>query len=280
MIVVMGYAYSQAYHSSLVMRDIQSVEAMSAQVSALDRLRRAQAYVEFVQELGLESSELLSELELVKTAYAEEQFEAVNSDKILEIVAQKIDQDERKKIRASAKIEVYRNDLLQAKKSGVKVDDLEKRITELEELVNVRKYDEVSVKIEEERVVLVKLVDEKKKADEEAKKRAVAVTAAAVAAQNNGGITYERKGVETPRGRFTADILRIDMSRSWVRTFTAFENDCAADCAVKPLGSYVGKMVEWRELMVPIFVRPIMRNVQGRRTLLIYWYLIIVRRSI
>ncbi|GIW59858.1 MAG: hypothetical protein KatS3mg087_0924 [Patescibacteria group bacterium] len=239
--VVMGYAYSQAYHSSLMMRDLQSVEAMSQQVSALERLRKAQAYVYFVQELGLETEEMLAELDLVKTAYAQERFEEVNSDRILEIVAQKIDQDERKKIRASAKIEVYRNDLLQAKKSGVKVDDLEKRLIVLEELVNVRKYDDVGVKIEEERVLLVKLVDEKKKAEEEAKKRAAASAAAAVAAQNNGGITYERKGVDTPRGRFTADILRIDMSRSWVRTFTAFENDCAADCAVKPLGSYVGE---------------------------------------
>ena len=163
LLVVMGYAYSQAYHSSLVMRDIQSVEAMSAQVSALDRLRRAQAYVAFVQELGLETEELVLELELVKTAYAQERFAEVNSDKILEIVAQKIDQDERKKIRANAKIELYRNDLAQAKKNGVKVDELEKQLVVLEELVNVRKYDEVDGKIEEERVVLVKLVDEKKR---------------------------------------------------------------------------------------------------------------------
>lgn len=83
------------------------------------------------------------------------------------------------------------------------------------------------------------LLAQKKQADRKAAAVAAVTGVSSIAPQSSGGVTYERKTVNTTIGAFSADILTVDMNRVKVKTFAANENDCANDCPLKPLSAYV-----------------------------------------
>jgi len=127
-------------------------------------------------------------------------------------------------------------------KQGVKVATLAGELASASGYLERRKFDEARSYLTNINSTLDKLLTIKKVADKQVAE-AVRVSAVPVpiAAQSNGGVTYERKVVNTSSGGFTADILTVDMSRVKVKTFTANDNDCSADCPVKPLASYVSE---------------------------------------
>jgi hypothetical protein len=138
-----------------------------------------------------------------------------------------------------AKVEKKRDDY---KKLGVNVATISAQIASGSAMIAGREFEKVPGLISELDVVLDKMLAAKKEADKIAAEKAKAATVVApVPAQSNGGVTYERKVVNTSIGAFTADILTVDMNRVIVKTFTANVGDCAADCPVKPLASFVGE---------------------------------------
>lgn len=244
-VVVTAHAYGRATENVYAYNDEKTLTMIRDAELARLRLIRSEEYVSFLEAQGLESTEAAGLVESSRIAFGEGRYSDVWSEQeILLEITKTMDEDERKRVFAEGLLREINLSVENAKKEKVVVDDVEKSLKGLPQLIVERKYDEMENKVTESRVLLTKAIEVKKEADrkaaEEAKKRATQV-AAAVAAQSNGGVTYERKGVQTSRGTFTTDILRIDMSRAWVRTFVAADGDCSRDCAVKPLASYVAE---------------------------------------
>lgn len=244
-VVYTAHLYGQGLAASYVYADEMQLTDLREAELARERLLLSEEYVSYLLSNGLESTEAAGLLEDSKNAYIEGRYNEVWSEQeILYEISKTLDEDEKRKLLSSERLRVFRESVEQAKKDKVPLGELEKEVGELDTLIVEKRYDDLSARVADLKVTLAKAVEAKKEADkkaaEEAKKRAAQVTAA-IAAQSNGGITYERKGVQTSRGTFTADILRIDLSRAWVRTFVAADGDCSRDCAVKPLASYVAE---------------------------------------
>ena len=243
-VVWTAHSYGRQVEAQYAYADEMIVLDMEDNDLAVERLLRSEEYVSFLISEGLDSTFATELLETSRIAYVEGRYADVWDDnEILKEISLTIHEDEQKRLFAESILKRFKDSLEGAKKEKVVVDDIEKELLEIEKLIGEKRYDDFGGRLKDQEVLLVKAVEAKKEADrkvaEEARKRAAQV--ADVAAQSNGSVTYERKGVVTSRGTFTADILRVDLSRGWVRTFVAAEEDCTRDCAVKPLASYVAE---------------------------------------
>lgn len=242
-VVQSAFGYGVQRQVEYQMRDEETLSDLREYEVALGEMNRLMEFLSFAQEQGVLDESVRLKVEEVRAAFVEGRYEDVVVDSVVEQVAANIEEDERQRVVALALVDAFEKEVEEAKKQGVKVEEIEKQLPVLEEKIALRLYGEIDGLITVQKDVLAKAVEVKKKADEEAKKLAAAraVTAAPVGAQSNGGITYERKGVQTPNGTFTTDILRVDLGRAWARTFVAHDGDCSRDCAVKPLASYVAE---------------------------------------
>jgi hypothetical protein len=163
-------------------------------------------------------------------------------EKIGSLSAQLREEDQERLASATARVATLEKKRDDYKKQGVDVATVSTGIASTSAYIAEKEYD----KADDLFTLLSKALDSLLAKKKEAEKLAAAKAAAAavlspVAAQSSGGVTYERKNIQTSIGTYTADVLTVDMNRVKVKTFTANENDCAADCPLKSLASYVAE---------------------------------------
>lgn len=128
------------------------------------------------------------------------------------------------------------------KKLGVNVATVSSSLASASAQLSEKSYDTLPSLLTLLDTSLNSLLAQKKEADKKAALAAAsAATVTAISPQSVGGVTYERKTIGTSIGSYSVDLLTVDLNRIKVKTFTASENDCATNCPLKPLASYVSE---------------------------------------
>jgi hypothetical protein len=238
------YYFSQQYYLNKAM-EIESVDSLvarslAAQKHAKNKLELVEANVSALKEKNVATDDLDQRLQNLKIVFASGKYDEMDSH-ILDINERVValqDKDDALFASYSAKLINVKIKYEDYEKRGVKVATVAADIASASAVLEKKDYSDFEQRAYSTEQILEKLLTIKKAAD---LKAASVTVAAPVAAQSSGGVTFERKVVNTSRGGFTSDILTVDMNRTKVKTFTANENDCSADCPLKPLQSYVAE---------------------------------------
>ncbi|MDQ3099158.1 MAG: phosphodiester glycosidase family protein [bacterium] len=216
--------------------------------SAFDSLVRVEKELTLLGEERISTFAATAVLVSLRTAFASGEYEraASLSADLTNLIGsareddKKLSEDYTNKI---ADLEKKRDDY---KKQGVNVATVSAEIASASAELAQKSYELLPTRFLLISNSLESLLAQKKEAD----KKAVAVAAASraasailapVAPQSAGGVTYERKTINTTIGAFSADMLTVDLNRIKVKTFTASSSDCASNCPLKPLAAYVAE---------------------------------------
>jgi len=225
-------------------QEAATLAALEKHEVALSSLTVAESSVSALRAEGIDVTSIEEFLKRLQEALATSNYEDVAAfhDQIVSDSAQLKEEDEILFSSYSASLINLEIKYQDYQRQGVKVATLSSDLATVSAELEAKRYSSIAPLIDRLNQTLEKLIAIKKEDDKKAAAaRAAASVAAPIAAQSNGGVTYERKVVNTAKGGFTSDILTVDMGRVKVKTFTANENDCAADCPVKPLAQYVAE---------------------------------------
>lgn len=226
--------------------DISQVDSslsknLQSHSEAFSRLQSAEASVSALKANNIDSSEAEVGLENLKNLFAKQTYSdmLLVSEDVFAKSSELQNSDDSKYASYSASLINLEIKFEDYKKRGVNVATVSADIATASADLEKKDYPKVEESVGRINQILDKLLKIKVDAD---KKALVSVPVSApVAAQSVGGVTYERKIVNTARGAILSDILTVDMNRVKVKTFTSSENDCSADCPLKPLQSYVAE---------------------------------------
>jgi exopolysaccharide biosynthesis protein len=245
-----AYFFAQSYQLREIRRfdsvAAQSLSSLKKHDEALQKIYVTEREIHaFAEKFGLEESTAAALLQQMKSDFSRGEYtmlDSLHSSVSAEISFASAEEDAattsaalREKLAA---LEKKRDEY---KKQGVTVATVSARIASASADIASRNFSVVPDVISFLDHALDTMLASKKEADKLAAAKALAAVPAPVAAQSNGGVTYERKVVNTAIGAFTADILTVDMNRVKVKTFTGNDSDCVSNCVVKPLAAYVSE---------------------------------------
>ncbi len=238
-----GLQYNHYVSGQSARRVTEAMEVMGRHNDALLALQTAEASIAALKAEGIDVSSLEDELVGLKKAFSDKNYDGMSAyyDPIVSESARLRDEDGISDSSYSASLVNLQLKIEDYKKQGVNTATVSAQIATASAFLEEKQYNTVRDSIIRLSKSLDVMLAVKKEADRKAAQAAVVSVAAPVAAQSSGGVTYERKVVNTARGGFSSDILTVDMNRAKVKTFTANESDCAADCPLKPLASYVAE---------------------------------------